>query len=292
MLLLLHADGRTRSVPLVSSTLIGRGPACHARVRDPSVPLYWLEIRWLGDGWGWRALGADLHTRGQGAPDAAGWRRLRTGAGRSHRVTLGEHVWIELVHDGPPESFVMDVTTGERVTGELLERIVEMWPERMLPVAADGDPTRALEDGEIFVADGRAYRAWLPTVVDATRGTRMDVRDTVHVDIDVEQRRATFSQGGSEVVVRGECVRVLAVYAAARDADPARGGWLTPTEAWEAWVAMGAEASAPLERLGWERTRLRGALARARVGGLEALFETQRDGMEWRIRLGERVRTG
>jgi hypothetical protein len=111
----------------------------------------------------------------------------------------------------------------------------------------------------------------------------------VDVDIDVAARVAVFTQGAAEATVRGECVRVLAVYADARRSGH---GWLTPQEAWERWLAMGAPATWPLERVGWERTRLRAALARARVGGLAALFETQRDGMEWRLRLGERVWTG
>ncbi len=290
MLLLLHADGRARSVPLASSTLIGRGAACHARVADAAVPLYWLEVRWLGEGWGWRALGAESLTRGQGSPDAAGWRRLHTGGGRGTRVTLDGAAWVELVDGRPPEPFVVDLQTGERLLGEALEVAVETGSDRWVPASAEGDPACALTDGEVFVEGGRALRAWIPQVPDATRSARMHLRDGIDLDIDVDGRVATFSQGGAEVVVRGECVRVLAAYARARDDDDPRGGWLTPQQAWERWVALGAEPSWPLERLGWERTRMRSALGRAGVGGLELLFETERAGMAWRLRLGERVR--
>ena len=289
--LLLTADDRTRAHPLASSTLIGRAPACHLRITDPAVPLYWLEVRWLGDVWGWRTLGAESRTRGAGPADTAGWRRLTASAGRGGRVTLDTRIWVELVDGGPPEPFVVDARTGERLVGDALHGLVECWPDKLLPLDAEGDAARAYVDGDVFVVAGRAYRAHVPDVPEHTVGARMDLRDgSIDLDLDLASRVAVFTQGSAEARVRGECVRVLAVYAEARRRDAPEGGWLRPDEAWEAWRALGAPTDAPLERLGWERTRLRTNLAHLGVAGLEQLFETQREGLTWRLRLSEHVR--
>ena len=288
MRLLLHADGRTRSLPLAASTLVGRAPTCHARVADPGVPLHWLEVRWLGDGWGWRALGALGLTRGTGAVDSAGWRRMSVHAGRGTRVTLEGHAWVELLDAGPPAPFVVDLATGDALDDAVLAQVVEVWRDRWLPVSADGDPSRTLVDGEVFVEGGRPYRVWIPAPIEATLGSRLDLRrGGVDLELDAEGRCATFVQGDAEAQVRGECVRVLAVYAAARRFGD---GWLSPQEAWEGWHARGAPADARMERVGWERTRLRSALSRAGVAGLDQLFEVDRAGMEWRLRLAPLIR--
>jgi hypothetical protein len=111
---------------------------------------------------------------------------------------------VELVDGRPPEPFVVDLQTGERLLGEALEVAVETGSDRWVPASAEGDPACALTDGEVFVEGGRALRAWIPQVPDATRSARMHLRDGIDLDIDVDGRVATFSQGGAEVVVRGE----------------------------------------------------------------------------------------
>jgi hypothetical protein len=73
--------------------------------------------------------------------------------------------------------------------------------------------------------------------------------------------------------VRGEGVRVLEVYRAARAADIPAGGWLAAAGALDAYVALGGPADAPIERLSWERCRLRSVLARAGAVGVAGLFE-------------------
>jgi hypothetical protein len=121
-----------------------------------------------------------------------------------------------------------------------------------------------------------------------TAETRIDLeRAGARVVVDAAELRATFLQGQAEVEVRGECVRVLTVYAQARRHDLPEGGWLRPAEAWEGWVDLGGSAESPVRRVEWERARLRGRLAREGVAGVERLFEVRREGDTMRTRLGD-----
>jgi hypothetical protein len=143
--LLIRTPGITRALPLATSTLVGRHAMAHARLDDPRVPLLWLELRWHGTSWAWRALGGHDRTRGAGAPLPEGWRQLAAGS----RVRLDEDVSVELVTDAGPVAMLVDPTTGELAPPDVLERLVELREGRMLPVAAEGDARYALTDGEL-----------------------------------------------------------------------------------------------------------------------------------------------
>jgi hypothetical protein len=289
---LLLTDGHdARVVPLSSSTLVGRAWSCVARVEHAACPLYWLEVRWMGGGWAWRALAAGARTRGTGARLRDEWRALTSAFGRGARVTLDEACAIELVDDGPPRPFAVDALSGAPLTDEELEALAEVRPDGVWPLEGSGTSAEALGDGQTFVApDGnggtRVLRVHVPGVVSHTAETRVDLqRDGARVIVDVAELRATILQGRAAVEVRGECVRVLAVYAEARGADLPSGGWLKPAEAHTAWVAQGGRADSPLRRIEWERARLRGRLAREGVASVDRLFEVRREGDTMRTRL-------
>jgi hypothetical protein len=290
---LLVTDGAdSRVLPLAPSTLVGRSWSCLARVAHPACPLYWLEVRWIAGAWAWRALAASARTRGAGAFVREEWRALTSAFGRGARVTLDDACSVELVDDAPPRPFAVDALTGEPLPDAELHALAEVRPDGIWPLEGQGRPGEALSDGHTFLAPGsdppRVLRVHVPGVLAHTAETRLDLaRPGVIVEIDADLSRATFLQGATSVEVEGECVRVLAVYARARATDLPMGGWLRPAEAWDGWVALGGNPTSPVRRVEWERARLRGKLARAGVGSVEALFEVRREGDTMRTRLGD-----
>ena len=279
--LLVRTADATRAAPLAASTLVGRHPASQVRIDDPRVPLLWLELRWHGSSWAWRALGGHDRTRGAGAPLSEGWRHLAAGS----RVRLDEHVSVELVTEAGPVAMLLDPITGELAPPDVLDRLIEVRDGRMLPIAAEGDSRYALADGELVadpfrtgLAPGRvaAWRACLSDAPPPTLQARLDLTRPYEVALDEDDTRATFLQGTASAMVRGECARVLAVFVVARRDDLPRGGWLTPVAAWDAWVALGGNPQSPVARLAWERAKLRALLARQGVAGLDTLFEVER----------------
>ena len=97
-LLVRHADA-SFTAPLAASTLVGRGWPCVVRLRDASVPLYWVELRWSA-GWTWRALGAEERTQSlhHNAPRSHVVRRRRRR--RRRRREVGRVGRKEVIH-GP-----------------------------------------------------------------------------------------------------------------------------------------------------------------------------------------------
>ena len=115
-------------------------------------------------------------------------------------------------------------------------------------------------------------------------------RGGVDIELDIANLRAVLSQGNSQVVITGQAVRVLAIYADARAGDEAGEGWLSAAAAWAAWDQQGNSGDAPIEVVSWERTRLRQRLARAQVGSVEELFDRRKEGAYVVVRLGSAVR--
>lgn len=291
--LLVTEGGAVRVVPLGWSTLVGRGPCCLVRMVHPGVPIYWLEIRWLSGGWAWRALSAPTRTRGSGARIGEDWRALTSSFGRGAKVVLDDGGSLELVDASPPAPFAVDLLTGEAVPDGDLEQVAELRPEGIWPLDGNGGADEAFRDGQVFVVPAgaggpRMLRAHVPEGAAPTVQARIDLeRSGASLSVDLDSLRATILQGRAEVGVRGECVRVLAVFSRARQADVPRGGWLTPAEAWDSWLALGGTVKSSKRRIEWERSRLRGRLAREGVAGVDRLFEVSREGDTVRTRLGE-----
>lgn len=288
--LLLSESSFVRAVPLAAATLVGRGAACLARVSTAACPAHWLELRWVSDRWLWRALAAQDRTYGGGAFSADGWRTLDARAGARVRLT-GADVHVELVDDGPPLPFAWDMLADEPVDGDALTEVAEVRGDQLLPLDAEGDPACALRDGQCWVhvgADGstRMLRAYVPVGFPPTLSPRMDLaRPRAIVDIDGGELCASFVQDDVVAVVRGECVRVLLVFALARLHGE---GWLDASAAWASWADLGGARETSLERMSWERGKLRAQLARQRVSGLDTLFARRKVGafVELRLNLG------
>lgn len=278
----------TRRLPLCPATVVGRAAGVHARIADPSVPLHWLELRWTEGAWRWRCLAGTPRTRGVGMLLEDGWRSLPVGTdARPQRIRLYDRVSVELVEGGAPAPFLLDLVTGTVCRDDALAELVEVREDALLPLEAEGDPAQRHRDGDVFVRDGRAWRVHLADSPEATARAILDLaRPGVTLDPDPSGLRAVLTQGTSEVVLTGEHVRVLALYAQARRANVPTGGWLTTTEAWRLWRERGGNPDSPADRIGWDRGRCRSHLARLGVAGVERLFETRRTQGQPQIRLG------
>ncbi len=292
---LLNADGRLRAVPLAAVSVLGRHWSCHARIRDLAVPMSWLDVRWRGEhGWCWRALGEPDATFGAGELLEGGWRAMTTRNGRGSRVRGPGDTWVELTDPSPPGLLVSDLHGSDILEGADAEELLEVRADGVFDPAVES--SSPLRDGDVVLRGGRAWRAHLPTLPVDTARFRMDIAAPECVlDVEREGLTATFTTSRGSVRVRGECVRVLLVYARAREAEPADDGWLSSAEAHAEWVGLGGNPESVVERLSWERGKLRSALSRAGAFGVDALFErrTWAGTPEFRLAMeGRRVKVG
>jgi hypothetical protein len=280
-------DGLRRVVhPLAASALVGRGWPCAVRLEHPAAPLYWLELRWMEGLWAWRPLSAELRTRGAGAFLAAGWRELDRAGGRPARLSLAEDLWIELTDPSAPVPYVSDLETGLPIDEDEALVLLEVRADGVFLAGAEGQSAAPLADGQVVRAGARLLRAHVPGPGVHTVGAVIDLGGPdLCLDIDLATPEARLSQGGAEVRLRGAGVGLLAAYSAARRANMPTGGWLSPAEALVGWAAHGGPAAAPLERVAWQRAKLRAQLARAGVAQVDALFEVRHDGDTMRTRL-------
>lgn len=258
-------------LPLNSSTLIGRGDRCDGVLLSSGVPLYWVEFRWRQQSWWWRALAATERTRGPGSLDSEGWRPITQRRGRGQSISLEGLGKVELVDDSPPGLIVEDVVTRER-----LEE-----PEATELLGPEG----AVAGQQLVERYGRLWRVHRPGKLPDTATTGMDLQESF-LDIYRDNLRATFTFGSREVVLEGESVRVLMVFAEVRMAGGPEGGWLTAVDAYDAWVSSGGNPKSGVDRLAWERGKLRTELRKRGLVAVEALFEKRGSGAAACVRLG------
>ncbi len=289
--ILLSHGTLSRRVTLPATCLVGRAAGCLARVTDPAVPSHWLELRWAEGHWRWRALAATARTRGVGMLADDGWRNLPLSSeARPQRIRLDDVLAVELVEGGAPEAFLVELQSGEVRTGGAMTEVIEVWDDgTLLPYEAEGHRDARLQDGDVIVRDGRAWRVHPAETPEPTARVCIDLaKPGASVDIDADALRVTVHQGEADVTITGEHVRVLTTYALARRDDD-EGGWLAADEAWTRWRALGGNPQSPADRLGWDRGRCRAHLARLGVGNVELLFEARRMQGAPQVRLGVRV---
>jgi hypothetical protein len=267
VILQLRVGAEVLSYPLSGTSLVGRHWSCGVRVPSPEVPAFWIEVRWTVLGWRWRELVGGGATRG-GASAEPGWRAFG-----AHPVRWGESVALSLLGDAPPEEAVLGLEDGSVIQGTAIDGLLELSEDARWLRVEEGRPARRVADGDVFCLDGCAYRylAGIPVAPTAREAVQL-LHRAVTLDISVAALVATFVRGARELVVTGECVRVLAVYALARGAGE---GWLTRDEAYAAWRELGGAAASEAVRLGWERGKLRTQLARQGALGVRDLFETR-----------------
>jgi hypothetical protein len=270
----IRVNNEKRRLQLSRSSLFGRHQICHGHLSHRDVPLHWLEIRWLGDGWGWRLLqGGSSRTKGTGKALSGGWRVLALGGD----VRCGSDVIVELEDAGAPALFAQDLESGECLQGEALEEWVEIWKGCVYPLGSDHELERAIGDCEVRVILGRAFRFYVPGMLVNTDRQRLSIaHPECALDLMPKLMQAVFTVGEAEVLIKGECVRVLLAYARARVEDTIdEGGWLSRRELFQLWQQLGGHEHSSEERVGWEKGKLRTRLTRAGAVGAETLFENR-----------------
>jgi len=274
--------GEARKIVLTSTTLIGRHWTCHIRLQDARVPLYWVEVRWLQDAWGWRALSAEDRTQGTGRVRDGRWKVL-SGAGSS--VHLGSTVHIRFTDLEPPNLVLEEPISGRRLENSNALELVEWGDSGVRPLGDEDSPF--VGNGASLSLDGSVWRVWLPTDWKTYREPRLNLAlDAVHLEVGLSPLRAILTQGMESIEVTGSKARLLFVYALARINDiPDEEGWLSTQDALERWKAVGGPPEAQALRVAWERGKIRTALTRKEAIHAGELFERERRGTAWFVRL-------
>ncbi|MEL6345448.1 MAG: hypothetical protein AAFV53_20235 [Myxococcota bacterium] len=286
-LISLEASGKTLTLPLSASTLLGRHHHCTWRVPDPRLPLYWIELRWIGRRWGWRVLADPGNTRGPltALPGRDSWRVLK----RNERVYT-PRVSVTLIEGGPPRRFALDLDNHDIIEGGALEDVIEDRADGPWPVDAESRPefSGPLEDGQLFFSCGRPMRFSAGEPVAATvRGGVSLARASCALYIDHSRDgdpKLTVMDGDIELEMQGAYVRAAIPYVEARRRDIPVGGWLTIHDVYFRWLQVGGSEQSGYERIAQDRSRLCRAMARKGVAGAHELFETQRKG-QWFTRI-------
>ena len=268
-------------VELSSSTLIGRGHNCDIRIQSERVPNFWIELRWLKEAWAWRVLTAEDATRGAGKVGRHGWRVLPKN-NPSSRIVLGAHAWVSLVESAPPQPLARCLRTGSVCTGEALRKLLARHRDEV-----GGQQRASTGDGAILVEADHVWRISIPRIKAVTpthvRVPRLST-DLIWLAIKPESLEATFTVGDKEVMVQGEPVRTLLIYA--RESLRGGTGWLDNETAWRRWVLSGGNATSSSDRLGWDRGKLRTALRANGIEEVGSLFERRRQHGVPLLRLG------
>ena len=285
-LLLVQTPHRTWDSALPTAALIGRHRSCTVVVDDPSVPLFWLEVRWTGSQWAWRPLAGADHTVGRGELLTGDWRRWATGPTSGVRL---REVRLRLLEPRAPGAVVQWLEEGRCEPLPLAHTQLSPTPLggllwRSRPEAAPAP----VSDGAVVQLGGRPCRIWLPEGWATTDSPGLAVdAPGMRLDFSAEPTAVTLTLGTTSVELRSEEVRLLRVYAEARAADP-RGpecGYRRTDEAFSAWVSLGGNPDSSPERLSWMRHRLRTQLDALGVAAADALFDRRRRASRWQHRL-------
>lgn len=262
-------------MPISSSTRIGRHWSNDIQLDDPYIPMYWLEIRWRGKHWGWRALSAKDRTRGKGAVINAVWRRWSEG----NTICL-EGLSVDIlqkiicIKDKIPPLMIEDMQSKRRYVGDKSLKYIEVWSEGKIIPIDDTEREKSLEDGDIFTSLEKVFRIHCTQDAFITNMTHFDISSPeVLLEIDLKKREAVFIHHHRQVVLQGIVVLTLATYVnAILEGIP----WIGTADAFEGWKKLGGPDRSTMERLGWERGRIRNQLSKQGCFALEKLFQSRR----------------
>ncbi len=282
----IHGLDGSSTRPLATSTLLGRSRACTWPLTGPRVPLYWVELRWVGR-WAWRVLVGEDLTRGPGRVEPDGWRQLREG----DQLQGPDDVVVRLVQGGPPEPFAVDLERHEVLLGEALDTVIEERGDGAWPLAAEHDLLRQspLDDAEVFRTASRLlrYHAGQPPQRTERGRASLDSPDCELAIRLVADGPCSLQvlDGAEAVQLQGEFVRALVPYVEARRQDMPPGGWLELDAAHFRWQQLGGSAGSSRDRIAQDRSRLCRTLGREGVASAARLFETRRGPEGWVTRV-------
>lgn len=262
---------------LSSSNLIGRHWRCDTAISNKSVPLYWVEVRWFDTHWGWRSLTAAEQTRGAGARMENGWRKWGKG-----KISLGDTITLELTDSSPPKICFEHLETKERTT--VLDMNGRVFV-RGNTVFCSSDDEIPYVDGSIIDIEGVFYRVHIPKPWASSQSTELDIdHERLQLDIDLESLKATFTQGRVDCNIYGEPVRLLYVFAQLKKQYSCQ--YFSSEEIFTYWCTHGGTESSPLERMNWERAKIKNLLSAKQVANVGLLFLRKKEKRKWFFQLG------
>ena len=145
-----HCGKNTREFELARSSVVGRHPLCPIWMNQLDVPGFWIEIRYTSNQWVWRPFREeDRRTTGTGPVVRDTWRALLTG--RASRITCHGGAWLQLIDDEPPQSFAVDLASGDECVGDAYTHLEEAFHDEGLV---------ALEEYGVYVLNERPWRVF------------------------------------------------------------------------------------------------------------------------------------
>ena len=183
--LLINDATGAHAIPLCASTLVGRHFLCCYPIVDPTIHLYWLEIRWSGDRWLWRILAGEERTRGPGAIRDGIWRELNAKNARGGRIVWDDRCSVEIVDDSPPQLAGRCLRTGTWLDADAAATLVEPNADGTWHVIENGEHcTDAVVDD-----NGRPVQVYLP-------GSMKTPTSSYSLNIPIPHRRGLVEPDG------------------------------------------------------------------------------------------------
>ena len=273
-ILVVKYEGKLSRLLLSSSNIIGRHWRCDLSISKKDVPLYWLEVRWFGDFWAWRAFSCE-NTRGTGAVLQNGWRKWNSG-----KVSLGANLSIELMDESGPILCFEHLLKKNRKTLLDMDGRVNF----IRGVVYLEEEAEQYHDGSLICIEKEWYRVHIPKNWMMSVNIEVDISsDRISIDIDKSALKATLTQGKSDCVIYGEPVRLLYIYAKLKKKSPER--WFSSEDIFSLWQQYGGLRSSPLERLNWERSKIKNLLVAKGVKNVDRLFLRKKEKRKWVIQL-------
>jgi FHA domain len=158
-------ESSSRRCVLGADQLIGREPSASIRLEDESVSWRHASLRWTGLAWELQDLGSLNGTFVDGQRIAPGGRALLK-LGSEIRFGQSQESW-QLEEDEPPATSLVDILTGERITGldDLIAAPKSGEPGLFLSRQANGEWLAECEDRvwepqpmDVIAIAGRQYR--------------------------------------------------------------------------------------------------------------------------------------
>ena len=273
-ILVVKYENKLTRLMLSSSNIIGRHWRCDLSIPLKGVPLYWIEIRWFGEFWAWRAFSSEK-TRGTGAVLQNGWRKWNNG-----KISLGNTASIELMEESAPVLCFEHLSTKKRRTLIDMDGRVNFSRGVVYKVEEEEE----YHDGSLICLEKEWYRVHIPKNWMMSSDVEIDIcSSSLSIDIDKTALKATLTQGKADCIINGEPIRLLYVYAKLKKEAPEE--WFSSADIFSQWLQYGGLESSPLERLNWERSKIKNLLVAKGVKNVDQLFLRKKEKRKWVIQL-------
>jgi len=147
-----------------------------------------------------------------------------------------------------------------------------------------GDDSTPYHDGSLIHIEKEWYRVHIPKNWMMSLNIEVDISsDRICIDIDKSALKATLTQGKADCVIYGEPVRLLYIYAKLKKRSPEQ--WFSSEDIFSLWQQYGGLRSSPLERLNWERSKIKNLLVAKGVKNVDRLFSRKKEKRKWVIQL-------